>query len=185
MVFCSYSSTIPLLEEHGVPYYFLYPVKDQLESQIKELLSQIRLEKYRENLPAAIAIVAHEPSVSDKTDQILENAIQNIKKEFLIDAILQKESNVYHIYTTHRVVAMITRNFEVGYIIAMLKKKLRHLCRSWLWNREKYYRCEKACGKCPAGILEYRWKFCDERDQSAHRTARFFTASEFSAKSSG
>ena len=37
----------------------------------------------------------------------------------------------------------------------------------------------------PAGILEYRWKFCDERDQSAHRTARFFTASEFSAKSSG
>lgn len=56
MVFCSYSSTIPLLEEHGVPYYFLYPVKDQLESQIKELLSQIRLEKYRENLPAAIAI---------------------------------------------------------------------------------------------------------------------------------
>ena len=122
MVFCSYSSTIPLLEEHGVPYYFLYPVKDQLESQIRELLSQIRLEKYRENLPAAIAIAAHEPSVSDKTDQILEDAIQNIKKEFLIDAILQKESNVYYIYTTHRVVAMITKNFEVGYIIAMLKK---------------------------------------------------------------
>ena len=93
MVFCSYSSTIPLLEEHGVPYYFLYPVKDQLESQIKELLSQIRLEKYRENLPAAIAIAAHEPSISDKTDQILEDAIQNIKKEFLIDAILQESWN--------------------------------------------------------------------------------------------
>ena len=44
------------LDEKGVPNYFLYPVKNQLESQIKELLAQIKLEKYRENLPVAIAI---------------------------------------------------------------------------------------------------------------------------------
>lgn len=121
MVFCSYSSTIPLLEEKGVPYYFLYPVKDQLESQIRELLAQIKLEKYRENLPAAVAIAIRDGSDSENSGQILEEAIQSIRKEFLIDAILQQESSVYYIYTTHRVVAMITKNFEVGYIPTMLK----------------------------------------------------------------
>ena len=44
MVLCAYSSTMPLLDEKGVPNYFLYPVKNQLESQIKELLAQIKLE---------------------------------------------------------------------------------------------------------------------------------------------
>lgn len=48
MVLCAYSSTMPLLDEKGVPNYFLYPVKNHLESQIKELLAQIKLEKYRE-----------------------------------------------------------------------------------------------------------------------------------------
>ena len=121
LVFCTYSSTIPLLEEKGVPNYFLYPVKDQLESQIKELLAQIKLEKYRENLPAAIAIADRNESSHEESEAKIREAIKKIKKEFLIDAILQAESGIYYIYTTHRVVAMITKNFEIGYFVSMLK----------------------------------------------------------------
>lgn len=122
MVFCSYSSTIPLLESKGVPYHFLYPVKKQLESQIKELLAQIQLEKYRENLPAAIAIADRNTSCETDSEEKIKEAIQKIKKEFLIDAILQAESGIYYIYTTYRVAAIITNNFEIGHISSVLKE---------------------------------------------------------------
>ena len=78
MVLCAYSSTMPLLDEKGVPNYFLYPVKNQLESQIKELLAQIKLEKYRENLPVAIAIADRNKTSGEKSDDSVQDAVQKI-----------------------------------------------------------------------------------------------------------
>lgn len=121
MVLCTYSSTMPLLDEKGVPNYFLYPVKNQLESQIKELLAQIKLEKYRENLPVAIAIADRNKTSGKKSDDSVQDAVQKVAKALLIDAVFQAESEIYYIYTTHRVAAMLTKNFEVEYLDSALK----------------------------------------------------------------
>ena len=121
MVLCAYSSTMPLLDEKGVPNYFLYPVKNQLESQIKELLAQIKLEKYRENLPVAIAIADRNKTSGEKSDDSVQDAVQKVAKALLIDAVFQAESEIYYIYTTHRVAAMLTKNFEVEYLDSALK----------------------------------------------------------------
>lgn len=112
---------MPLLDEKGVPNYFLYPVKNQLESQIKELLAQIKLEKYRENLPVAIAIADRNKTSGEKSDDSVQDAVQKVAKALLIDAVFQAESEIYYIYTTHRVAAMLTKNFEVEYLDSALK----------------------------------------------------------------
>lgn len=122
MVLCAYSSTMPLLDEKGVPNYFLYPVKNQLESQIKELLAQIKLEKYRENpsgwqlqLLTAIKL----PAKNLMT--VFRMLSRKLQKALLIDAVFQAESEIYYIITTHRVAAMLTKNFEVEYLDSALK----------------------------------------------------------------
>lgn len=121
MVLCSYSSIIPLLKSKGIPYHFFYPIKEQLEEQIKELLVQIQFEKYIENLPAAIAITCfHEISEQESTNKIQE-ILQQIKKDFLVDAIIQSEAGIHYIYTTHRAILLITKNFEIGYFPSLLE----------------------------------------------------------------
>ncbi len=77
--------------------YFLYPVKNQLESQIKELLAQIKLEKYRENLPVAIAIADRNKTSGEKSDGSVQDAVQKVAKALLIDAVFQAESEIYYI----------------------------------------------------------------------------------------
>ena len=114
MVLCSYSSTMPLLDSKGVPNYFLYPVKDQLDSQIKELLSQIELENYHNNLPATIAIRLVNEVDSDDSKK-LKKAIESIKQDFPVDTILQRSGSVCYIYTTYRVLDLISRQFNTDY----------------------------------------------------------------------
>lgn len=121
MVLCSYSSIVPLLKEKKIPYHFFYPVKEQLEEQIKELLIQIQFEKYIENLPAAIAISCQHETIEQTQTGNIREVLQQIKKDFLMDAIIQSEADIHYIYTTHRAILILTKNFEIGYFPSMLK----------------------------------------------------------------
>ena len=114
MVLCSYSSTMPLLDSKGVPNYFLYPVKDQLDSQIKELLSQIELENYHNNLPATIAIKLTNDDTKEGSKK-LRRAIDTIKQGLPTDTILQLSDGVCYLYTTYRVLALISGEFDTDY----------------------------------------------------------------------
>lgn len=57
----------------------------------------------------------------EKSDDSVQDAVQKVAKALLIDAVFQAESEIYYIYTTHRVAAMLTKNFEVEYLDSALK----------------------------------------------------------------
>ena len=63
---------------------------------------RIKLEKYRENLPVAIAIADRNKTSGEKSDDSVQDAVQKVAKALLIDAVFQAESEIYYIYTTHR-----------------------------------------------------------------------------------
>lgn len=69
----------------------------------------------------AIAIADRNKTSGEKSDDSVQDAVQKVAKALLIDAVFQAESEIYYIYTTHRVAAMLTKNFEVEYLDSALK----------------------------------------------------------------
>lgn len=56
MVLCQYSSIIPSMEKHGIPYIYPLPGKEHLKRLAHTLLSTIELEHMRANLPVIINV---------------------------------------------------------------------------------------------------------------------------------
>lgn len=56
LVICHYGSIIPLLKQHNIPYCYSPPKKEDLLNLINTFLSQIELNRLRENLPGVIAV---------------------------------------------------------------------------------------------------------------------------------
>lgn len=69
MVICQYSSIIPVLEEHGIPYRYPFLSDHQLGECVRELLVKIELEKLRAGLPAAVCILPRHLSTTTETQK--------------------------------------------------------------------------------------------------------------------
>ena len=79
LLICQYSSIIPVLEQHNIPYIYCYPEKEVFQSLVETLLAQIELSFFRENLPAAITISGTSSEIGEKDRAQLKTALYDFK----------------------------------------------------------------------------------------------------------
>lgn len=123
MVLCLYSSIVPVLEEKGIPYSFIYPAENQLVEQTQELLAQIQVEKMHDNLPAIIAIADLHPERTKDSRARFAAAVDSIKKELLLDVIIKEENDHYYMFMDYQTMSGITRELKYCCFCPELKKK--------------------------------------------------------------
>lgn len=124
LVICHYGSIIPLLEEHEIPYRFSPPTKEDFIFLANSLLSQIELNRLRDNLPGVIAVtlLGKDKRTIPKTS--LKKALSNITNELALNVILQEEEeDKCYIFTTLRAIECITDKLRKCNIRPALKKK--------------------------------------------------------------
>lgn len=120
-VLCSFSSIVPALEERGVPFAFLYPDREQVAFQLRELRSQLQIEQLRQSLPAAIAIAPREGGVG-QGQTTFASAVRHVLKDMAIASEMVKEDDICSVGVTHRTVMGATDQMGADAISAALEK---------------------------------------------------------------
>lgn len=123
LVICAYGSVIPLLEAKGIPCCYNYPSKELLLEQIQQLLSQIELEHMYDNLPAVISITDLNSSKDMESREKFKAALLDVKKNLLLDVITQEEFDRYYLFTSAKVISIITENMTTCCFRTELKDK--------------------------------------------------------------
>lgn len=115
LIVCCYSSLMPILQEHGVPCVFAYPNMDYLKKSLNTLLSKIKFNNMRENLPVVISInqrMQRNREISDFDMVSLQKCILDFNKDNLTDFLVQKSNDGFDIFTSLRIANHITNNFR-------------------------------------------------------------------------
>lgn len=124
LVICHYGSIIPILKERGIPYCYSSPRKGDFIYLINGLLSQIEMNRLRENLPGVIAVTFLGTDKRPIPKTPLKKALSNITHEFALNVILQEEEeDKYYLFTTLRAIECITNKLRRCSIRPALKKK--------------------------------------------------------------
>lgn len=124
LVICHYGSIIPFLKQHHIPYCYSPPTKEDLLNLISTFLSQIELNRLRENLPGVIAVTLLGKDKRCLAKTSLKKALSNITNEFALNVILQEEEeDKCYIFTTLRAIECITNKLRRCSIRPALKKK--------------------------------------------------------------
>lgn len=122
---CLYSSIIPRLEAHGIPCKYPYPDEIQLSTMAKTVISQSKLKDLHENLPAVIALEPNPAPTEDQHEEIhtaLKEAMRSIKNSLALDVIIKEEGNGYHIYTSRRIIDLLTDDQSLCHLKTALKE---------------------------------------------------------------
>lgn len=121
---CLYSSIIPRLGAHGIPCQYPYPDDLQLSAMARSVIAQSALKDLHENLPAVIAISPRPESESslDDVHTSLKEALFSIKNHLALDVIIKEEEPGYHIYTSRRIVNLITEDQNICQLSSSLKE---------------------------------------------------------------
>lgn len=77
LVICQFSSIIPALEEHKVPYIYPLPSKEHLNATLSDLAGKISLNKMKENYPAVARVFVSEPEESRRIEKHLRQFFSN------------------------------------------------------------------------------------------------------------
>ena len=111
MVICQYSSVIPTLEEHGIPYRYPFLSDYQLGECVRELLVKIELENLRSGLPAAVCVSPRQVSaVTGPQMEQLSDAMQRFCREHLMNCEIRHENGTYCADLTVQNVRYFTQN---------------------------------------------------------------------------
>ena len=114
LVLCNYSSIMPILEENHVPCQYVYTSKGSFRTLFHTLAAQLKLDRISENLPSAIVISDLNTQKSPESQQRLLQAILEIKKQLLLDAIVQEENGRFYLFTSAEILSGITNKLERG-----------------------------------------------------------------------
>lgn len=123
LVICQYSSLIPVLEKHGIPYCYPYPAKENIQYLIENLMARIEINRLRENLPAVIAVADTTAEKTEQTGKALKEALLELKGDMALDIILQEEKDSYHMFTGLKVVNFLTEELRICHLSMDLKEK--------------------------------------------------------------
>ncbi len=120
-----FSSIVPQLQQAKVNFHFIYPSINLLENTFNQLIKDINIHKMKINQSAVIYITIKQEtpdsSVTDKIDGLL-NAF---KKEKLTDFIIERNDNIFKIFTKHDTIKSITHNFTVCPIKGFIENDLK------------------------------------------------------------
>ena len=123
MVICTFGGIISALQQNNIPYYFIYPTEEQLQDQIKRLLSQIELVKMHDNLPAAVALTCLSSEQSVECHQALKNAIVDIKNKIMPEAIIQQENDKLYVFSSCKRISVNTKKYSFCCFLTTLEEK--------------------------------------------------------------
>lgn len=125
MVICQYSSIIPVLEEHGIPYRYPFLSDYELGECVRELLVKIELENLRAGLPAAVCVSPRHPSaVTEEQKEKLKARLQEFFREHLINCDVGCEQGTYCAEITVQDVRFFTKKSTSCVLGAYLSKEL-------------------------------------------------------------
>lgn len=125
MVLCQYSTIIPELEKHGIPYRYPIPNDYEVASSINELLVQIELDELRANLPAAVNIAPrHRTQVSSEQLAALKTQIELFFKEHFLECVIQDYQKSFSIPITTQSIRYFTQNFASCILSEYLNRHL-------------------------------------------------------------
>ena len=120
LVICQYSSVIPALEKHGIPYRYPFLSDFRMGECVKELLVKIELEHLRAGLPAAVCVSPRRLSAASEYQmERLNDALQQFCREHLMNCEIRNDGGVYCAdftvqnvrYMTHNSVTCLLRTF--------------------------------------------------------------------------
>ena len=111
MVICQYSSVIPTLEEHGIPYRYPFLSDFHLGECVKELLVKIELENLRAGLPAAVCVSPRQPSAASEHQlEQLKEALHKFLREHLMNCEIRHEGATCYVDLTVQNIRYFTQN---------------------------------------------------------------------------
>lgn len=122
LLICQYSSIIPVLEQHNIPYIYCYPEKEVFQSLVETLLAQIELSFFRENLPAAITISGTSSEIGEKDRAQLKTALYALKAELALDMIFQETPTGFQLFTSAKYINYLTDHFQTSFLSVRLKE---------------------------------------------------------------
>lgn len=122
LLICQYSSIIPVLEQHRIPYVYCYPEKEVLQALLQTLLAQIELYSFYENLPAAIALSVPSSEISAQLRDQLKTALQTLKYELALDMILQETPSGFQLFTSVKNIHYLTDELHTCFLSTRLRE---------------------------------------------------------------
>ncbi len=123
LVICQYSSNIPFLEAHGIPYSYPYPEKEQLAALADSLVSQVELRRMRENLPAVVSVRFAGPEGTQTQRTALKEALRSIKRELVLDFLVQENESGCYLFTSVKVIHFLTADLRICHLNNTLQEK--------------------------------------------------------------
>ncbi|MCC0634831.1 hypothetical protein [Clostridioides sp. ES-S-0001-02] len=111
-----FSSIVPMLQDAGVNFHFIYPDINLLKSTFNELIKDIHLHRMKVNQPGVIYITVKDMNHYDYTIDQIYKILNNLKKDKLTDFIIEKDSSSFKIFTKCETIKSLTKNFTTCYI---------------------------------------------------------------------
>lgn len=111
-----FSSIVPILQDAGVNFHFIYPDIDLLKNTFNSLIKDINLHRMKINQPGIIYITVKDTNHDDYTIDQIYKILNNLKKDKLTDFIIEKDSSSFKIFTKCETIKSLTKNFTTCYI---------------------------------------------------------------------
>lgn len=105
------SSIVPQLQQAGVNFHFIYPSINLLDYTFNELIKDINLNKMKINQSAVIYITVKHKQCDNSVMNKIHELLNDFKKEKLTDFIIERNRDVFKIFTKHDTIKSITHNF--------------------------------------------------------------------------
>ncbi|UWD49721.1 hypothetical protein NYR90_05660 [Clostridioides difficile] len=119
-----FSSIVPMLQDAGVNFHFIYPDINLLKNTFNELIKDIHLHRMKVNQPAVIYITAKDTNYDDYIVDKIYKILNTIKKDKLTDFIIEKSGNSFKIFTKCDTIKLLTKDFTICYIKEFIENSI-------------------------------------------------------------
>ncbi len=119
-----FSSIVPMLQDAGVNFHFIYPDIGLLKSTFNNLIKDIHLHRMKGNQPSVIYITVKDTNYDDSTLDQVYKILNSIKKDKLTDFIIEKNSSSFKIFTKCKTIKSLTKNFTTCYIKEFIENSI-------------------------------------------------------------
>lgn len=125
MVICLYSSIVPILEAHGIPYDCPHVEDLHLLDLLNRLQVKIELDKLRRNMPVAISAAPRgRARAVPENMEALGRQLERFLHENLLECVLQERVDCCEVFTTVSVMQYLTDRCRSSKLNSWLEHRL-------------------------------------------------------------